>query len=79
MEGERLASGAAHADNVAPALLGGIILVRSYDPLDIVGLHVPPDLYCVVIHPETAVSYTHLRANETVLDLVCRLLLENKK
>ena len=26
-----------------------------------------------------AVSYTHLRAHETVLDLVCRLLLENKK
>ena len=27
----------------------------------------------------TAVSYTHLRAHETVLDLVCRLLLEKKK
>ena len=26
-----------------------------------------------------AVSYTHLRAHETVLDLVCRLLLEKKK
>jgi homoserine kinase len=56
MEGERLASGAAHADNVAPALLGGITLVRSYDPLDIVRLHVPRELYCVVIHPETEVK-----------------------
>jgi len=56
MEGERLASGSAHADNVAPALLGGITLVRSYDPLDIVGLHVPPELYCVVIHPETEIK-----------------------
>ena len=28
---------------------------------------------------EQAVSYTHLRAHETVLDLVCRLLLEKKK
>ena len=28
---------------------------------------------------QTAVSYTHLRAHETVLDLVCRLLLEKKK
>lgn len=55
MEGERLASGAAHADNVAPALLGGITLVRSYDPLDIVQLNVPGDLFCVVIHPETEV------------------------
>ena len=56
MEGERLASGAAHADNVSPALLGGIILVRSYEPLDIVRLHVPPELYCVVIHPETEIK-----------------------
>ncbi len=44
MEGERLASGSAHADNVAPALFGGIILVRSYEPPDIVELHVPPEL-----------------------------------
>jgi homoserine kinase len=52
MEGERLASGAAHADNVAPALWGGITLVRSYDPLDIVTINVPADLFCVVLHPE---------------------------
>ncbi len=51
MEGERVASGARHADNVAPSLLGGITLVRSYDPLDVVELHVPPELCCVVIHP----------------------------
>lgn len=56
MEGERLASGSAHADNVAPALLGGITLVRSYDPLDIVELHVPAELWCVVIHPETEIK-----------------------
>lgn len=56
MEGERLASGAAHADNVAPSLLGGITLVRSYAPLDIVQLSVPRELYCVVIHPETEVK-----------------------
>ncbi len=56
MEGERLASGAAHADNVAPALFGGITLVRSYDPLDIVQLNVPGELWCVVIHPETEIK-----------------------
>jgi len=56
MEGERLASGSAHADNVAPSLFGGITLVRSYDPLDIVQLNVPTELYCVVIHPETEVK-----------------------
>ena len=32
-----------------------------------------------LIHGKQAVSYTHLRAHETVLDLVCRLLLEKKK
>ena len=51
MEGERLASGSAHADNVAPALYGGITLVRSYEPLDIISINVPRELYCAVIHP----------------------------
>lgn len=52
MEGERLASGSAHADNVAPALLGGFVLIRSYNPLDIVPLPTPPQLYCSIIHPQ---------------------------
>ncbi len=56
MEGERLASGAPHADNVAPALYGGITLVRSYDPLDIVQLNIPRELFCVIIHPEIEVK-----------------------
>ena len=45
MEGERLASGNAHADNVAPALLGGFCLVKSYDPLEILKLPCPCLLY----------------------------------
>ena len=36
MEGEAAASGEAHADNVAPSVLGGIVLIRSYEPLDVV-------------------------------------------
>jgi homoserine kinase len=56
MEGERLASGAPHADNVAPSLFGGITLVRSYDPLDIVRLNVPPELFVVVILQDTEVK-----------------------
>jgi homoserine kinase len=56
MEGERLASGAPHADNVAPALYGGITLVRSYEPLDIVQLNVPRELFCVIIHPEMEIK-----------------------
>lgn len=51
MEGERLASGNAHADNVAPALLGGFCLVRSYEPLEVISLPVPPELRIVVLHP----------------------------
>ncbi len=55
MEGERLASGVAHADNVAPALFGGFTLVRSYDPLDIVSIHTPAELHATIIHPQIEV------------------------
>jgi len=51
MEGERVACGAAHADNVAPSLLGGIVLVRSLDQPDIISLPVPDSLHVVVVHP----------------------------
>lgn len=56
MEGERLACGAAHADNVAPALMGGFVLIRSYDPLDIIPVDTPASLYCTVIHPQIEVA-----------------------
>jgi homoserine kinase len=56
MEGEKLASGAAHADNVAPALYGGFTLVRSYDPLDIIKIDAPTDLHATVIHPQIQVK-----------------------
>ncbi|WP_114782566.1 homoserine kinase [Botryobacter ruber] len=52
MEGERKASGSAHADNVAPSLLGGFVLVRSYEPLDVVHLGVPVELYCTIVYPQ---------------------------
>lgn len=51
IEAERAACGSAHADNVAPSLLGGFVLIRSYDPLDIVQLPVPAGLSCAVAHP----------------------------
>ncbi|MFL9843499.1 homoserine kinase [Flavobacterium rhizosphaerae] len=51
-EGEKLASGTAHADNVAPALLGGFTLVRSYEPLDVISIKAPEELYASVIHPQ---------------------------
>ena len=51
MEGEMIASGAVHADNIAPALLGGFTLIRGYDPLDIKHIPYPGDLWCTVVHP----------------------------
>jgi homoserine kinase len=51
MEAERAACGSAHADNVAPSLLGGFVLIRSYEPLDVVQLPVPAGLSCAVAHP----------------------------
>ena len=53
MEAERVACGSAHADNVAPSLLGGFVLIRSYEPLDVVQLPVPGGLSCAVVHPHT--------------------------
>jgi homoserine kinase len=53
MEAERAACGSAHADNVAPSLLGGFVLIRSYDPLDVIQLPVPAGLCCAVAHPHT--------------------------
>ena len=61
MEGERLASGVAHADNVAPALFGGFTLVRSYDPLDVVTIHSPAELYATVIHPQIEIKTSDSR------------------
>ncbi len=52
MEGERITCGTAHPDNVVPALLGGLILIRSKDPLDLVPVSYPKGLYCSILHPE---------------------------
>jgi len=62
MQGEKVASGAAHADNVAPCMLGGIILIRSYHPLDIIRLPVPEKLFLVVVHPQVEVLTKDARA-----------------
>lgn len=58
MKGEEVVSKKAHADNVAPNLLGGFTLVRSYEPLDILRLPVPDDLYVTVVHPQVEVKTT---------------------
>jgi len=61
MEGERIACGSAHADNVAPALLGGFVLIRSYNPLDIISVKCPDDLYAAVVHPHIELNTSDSR------------------
>ena len=54
MEGEALACGHGHADNVAPALFGGFTLIKSYEPLEVIALPVP-NLYCALLYPHVDV------------------------
>lgn len=62
MLGEKLASGNAHADNVAPVLFGGFTLIRSYHPLDIVRLPFPEDLTLTILHPQIEVKTADSRS-----------------
>jgi homoserine kinase len=61
MEGECAASGTPHADNVAPSVMGGIALVRSYAPFEVISLPVPPNLHVSVVHPHCDVSTAKAR------------------
>ncbi len=60
MNGEKLASGVKHADNVAPCIFGGIRLIRSIHPLDIVSIPAP-DLFVTVVHPQIEVRTSDAR------------------
>ena len=62
MKGEVVASGSEHADNVAPCLLGGFTLIRGYEPLDIIQIASPSELYAVVLHPHIEVKTSDSRA-----------------
>ena len=74
MEAERIACGSAHADNVAPSLMGGFVLIRGYDPLDVVNIPTPDNLFCTLIHPHlelnTQDSRQVLRMNISLKDAV---------
>lgn len=52
MEGEFIACGTRHADNVAASMFGGISLVKELHPLEIVQLPVPKNLYVSVLFPQ---------------------------
>ena len=59
--GEALIGGTPHADNVGPALLGGVVLIRGYGPLDIIRLPVPDDFFYAVAHPDIVVGTKEAR------------------
>jgi homoserine kinase len=61
MNGEKLASGVKHADNIAPCIYGGVTLIRSIFPLDIVQLNTPT-LYVTIVHPQIEVRTADARS-----------------
>lgn len=61
MNGEKLASGVKHADNIAPCIYGGVTLIRSIHPLDIVALTAPP-LFVTIVHPQIEVRTADARS-----------------
>ncbi len=62
LEGERLGAGSAHADNVAPCICGGFVLVRRPHPPDVIRLPVPNGLIAVVVHPQLEIETARARA-----------------
>lgn len=62
IKGEALASKCEHADNLAPAMFGGFTLVKSVNPLEILEIPTPDDLYATIIHPQIEVKTSEARA-----------------
>ena len=60
MEGEVIASGARHADNLAPCIYGGLVLIRDTASLDIIPLEVPP-LFVTIVHPQIEIKTSFAR------------------
>src|SRR5690606_12402303 len=63
MYGEEVATGSFHPDNLAPCLLGGLVLATgSGDRLQVVRIPVPPSLCCVLVHPNLRLDTRDARA-----------------
>jgi homoserine kinase len=61
MKGEAIASGSEHADNVAPAIMGGIVLIRGYNPVEVIRIPAPESLFCTIVRPHCEVSTKEAR------------------
>ena len=76
MLGEQAACGSQIADNVSAALYGGFVLVRSYEPLDIVQLPTPKELFVTVIHPQIEIKTEDarnvLKSEVPLKDAICQ-------
>ena len=60
MDGEVLASGSRHADNLAPCIYGGLVLIRDTASLDIIEINTPP-LFITIIHPQIEIKTSYAR------------------
>jgi homoserine kinase len=73
MNGEKVASGVKHADNIAPCIFGGVTLVRSIFPLEIIALP-SPSIHVTIVHPQievrTADARSILRQNVQLKDAI---------
>ncbi|MCL5029657.1 MAG: homoserine kinase [Bacteroidetes bacterium] len=62
LEGEKLTCGGTpHADNVSACLMGGFVIVRSVNPIDVININTPADLYCTIIHPHLEINTSDTR------------------
>lgn len=62
MKGEAIASKCEHADNLAPAIFGGFTLVKSINPLEVLQIPTPNELYATIIHPQIEIKTSEARA-----------------
>jgi homoserine kinase len=70
MQGEAVASGSVHVDNIAPSLFGGLVLTVGIDNPRIKQIPVPPDIRCVLVHPH---MYLSTRVARSILKTTCEL------
>ncbi len=62
LDGEKLTCGGTpHADNVSACLMGGFVIVRSVNPLDVINIQTPKDLFCTIIHPHLEINTSDTR------------------
>ena len=62
MQGEAVASGSVHVDNIAPSLFGGLVLTVGIDNPFVKQIPVPASVRCVLVHPHMVLATREARA-----------------